>query len=225
MGPTAGAAARRSWGSLSQSDIVATAVDLARREGLDALTIRRLAAEIGAGRMSIYRHVPDKDALLDLVANAIAEQHVIPAAALTGPWQDRLRRLARGMRTQLTAFPGFAELIMTRSNHGPGGLRIAETILDILALADLDADGCARFYLVFIDIVLGRAHRESHGDPTTARRNAELFEAAAHSDDTPRLRELTPRLRRMTPDQVFDAELDMIIAAIKAQSAVPRPGP
>jgi AcrR family transcriptional regulator len=210
---------RRSWGSLAQSDIVDAAVDLARREGLEALTIRRLATEIGAGRMSLYRHVPDKDTLLDLVANAIAEQHVIPDAALTGPWHHRLRHLARGMRKQLTAFPGFAELIMTRSNHGPGGLRIAETILDILALAGLDADGSARFYLVFIDIVLGRAHRETHGDPTTAHRNVELFKAAAHSDDAPRLRALTPRLRRMTPDQVFDTELDLIIQAIKAHSA------
>ena len=197
---------------------MAAAVDLARREGLQALTIRRLAAELGAGRMSLYRHVSDKDALLELVANAIAEQHVIPDTALCGPWQDRLRHLGHGMRRQLTAIPGFAELIMARSNHGPGGLRIAETILDILALAGLDPDCSARFYLVFVDVVLGRAHRETHGDPTSPRRNAELFDAAATSGQAPRLRSLAPRLREVTSDQVFDDELDIIIGAIEARA-------
>jgi AcrR family transcriptional regulator len=213
---------RRAWGSLTRSDIVASAVDLARREGLEALTIRRLAAEMGAGRMSLYRHVPDKNALLDLVANEIAERSVIPPEALTGPWQERLLHLAHGMRDQLTTYPGFAELIMVRSNHGPGGLRIAETILEILDLAGLTADDSARFYLMFVDIVLGRAHRETYGDPTSPRRNADLFKAAAQSDQAPRLRELTPRLREVATDQVFDDELDMIIQAIEARAAKPK---
>jgi AcrR family transcriptional regulator len=213
---------RRAWGSLAQADIVTAAVGLARREGLDALTIRHLAAEMGAGRMSLYRHVPDKDALLDLVANAIAEHHVIAPEALSGPWQERLRHLAHGMRQQLTAYPGFADLIMTRSNHGPGGLRIAETILDILAAAGLDADGSARYYLIFVDIVLGRAHREAHGDPTTAERNAELYDAAADSEVAPRLRALSSRLRKVTPDQIFDDQLEMIIGAIENAATTAR---
>lgn len=190
-------------------------MDLARTEGIEALTIRRLATAVGASRMALYRHVPDKDALLDLVANAVAERHVIPPEALHGSWADRLRHLARRMRRQLLAYPGFAELIMTRSNHGPGGLRIAETILEILTDAGLDDEATARYYLVFLDIVLGRAHREAHSDPISPSRNAALFAAAAETGLAPRLRALTPLLSTGDPDAIFETEMDMLVRAVR----------
>jgi len=207
---------RRPWGSLDRAHIVDAALELARTEGLAALTIRRLATEVGASRMALYRHVPDKEALLDLVANAIAEHHVIPEEALHGPWPARLRLLAAAMRRELLAYPGFADLIMTRSNHGPGGLRIAETILDILFAAGLDEPTSARYYLIVVDIVLGRAHRESYGDPTSPRRNAELYAAAEEQPDAPRLRALLPHLRAIESEELFAAELDLLVAAISA---------
>ncbi|WP_166462593.1 TetR/AcrR family transcriptional regulator [Amycolatopsis acidicola] len=209
-------AGRRAWGSLERGQIVETAIELARAEGIGALTIRRLATAVGASRMALYRHVPDKDALLMLVANEIAERHVVPAEAATGEWPERLRALAYGMRRELRGYPGFAELIMTRSNHGPGGLRIAETIADILAAAGLDEAAAARYYLIFIDVVLGRAHREEHGDPTSPERNARLFTAAEDTADAPRLKALVPRLRGIDGDAVFAAELDMLVGAIDA---------
>ncbi|GAB3565085.1 hypothetical protein GCM10027445_10020 [Amycolatopsis endophytica] len=211
------AAERRAWGSLERDQIVAAAVELARREGLAALTIRRVADEVGASRMALYRHVPDKEALLVLVADSIAADHVRPAEAGHGPWPERLRVLAHGMRRELRAYPGFAELIMTRGNHGPGGLRLAETIAEILAAAGLDEPAQARFYLVFLDVVLGRAHREVHGDPTTPDRNAGIFAAAQGSSSAPTLKALVPHLRAATADEIFDAELDMLVGAIHAK--------
>lgn len=195
---------------------MAAAVDLARREGLEALTIRRLATEVGASRMALYRHVPDKEALLGLVADAVAAHHVRPEEAGHGPWPDRLRALAHGMRRELRAYPGFAELIMTHSNHGPGGLRLAEAIAGILAAAGLDEPAQARFYLVFLDVVLGRAYREVHGDPTAPDRNAPIFEAAQSGSAAPTLKALVPHLRAATADEIFDAELDMLVGAIHA---------
>jgi AcrR family transcriptional regulator len=210
-----GAGERRAWGSLDRAHIVRAAVALARREGMAALTIRRLAAEVGASRMALYRHIPDKDALLGLVADAVAESEVIPEGALSGPWQQRLRHLAHGMRHRLTAYPGLAELIVTRGNHGPGGLRLAETIVEILSEAGHDEQTTARYYLVFIDLVLGRAHREAaQGDPTTPQRNAALLDAAERRADAPRLAALAPHLRAVTHDQVFETELDILIRAL-----------
>ncbi|MFD8871158.1 TetR/AcrR family transcriptional regulator [Streptomyces sp. NPDC059590] len=210
-----GAGERRAWGSLDRAHIVETAVALARREGMAALTIRRLAAEVGASRMALYRHIPDKDALLGLVADAVAESEVIPDEARNGPWQQRLRHLAHGMHRRLTAYPGLAELIVIRGNHGPGGLRLAETIVETLSEAGHDEPTTARYYLVFIDLVLGRAHREAaQGDPTTPRRNAALLDAAERRADAPRLAALAPHLRAVTHDQVFETELDILIRAL-----------
>jgi AcrR family transcriptional regulator len=207
---------RREWGSLERAQIIEAAIELARKEGIEALTIRRVASEVGASRMALYRHVPDKEALLDLVANEIAAKHAIPAEALHGAWDERLRHLARGMRRELRAYPGFVDRMMTRVNAGPGGLRLAETIADILAAAGLDDATAARFYLIYVDLVFGRAHRELHGDPTTPERNADLFAAAEASAQTTRLKALLPGLRTVTPDEIFDAELDMLIGAIRA---------
>ncbi|HVW41823.1 MAG TPA: TetR/AcrR family transcriptional regulator C-terminal domain-containing protein [Amycolatopsis sp.] len=207
---------RRPWGSLERPQIIDAALRIARAEGIEALTIRRLATEVGASRMALYRHVPDKNALLDLLADEIAAHHVIPGEALDGPWPDRLRHLAHGMRRELRAYPGFAERLVTHGNATPGGLRIAETIADILAAAGLDSATAARFYLITIDVVIGRAHREVRGDPTTQDRNATLFAAAEASRDAARFTALLPSLRTVTSDEIFAAELDMLIEAIRA---------
>ncbi|MQA79685.1 MAG: TetR family transcriptional regulator [Streptosporangiales bacterium] len=207
--------ARRQWGSLRQGQIVDAAVRLARTEGVAALTIRRLADEVGASRMALYRHVPSKDALLDLVANAVAERLAVPDVSVDSPWQDRLRQLAHAMRRELRALPDLAQLIMARGNHSPGGLHLAEAILATLTTADLDDAATARFYLVYVDLVLGRAHRELRGDPTSPSRNEALLAGAEHRPDAPRLRALAPRLRSADPDEVFETELDMFVAAVE----------
>ncbi|MGW6461275.1 TetR/AcrR family transcriptional regulator [Streptomyces sp. NPDC055078] len=206
---------RRAWGSLSRAQIVAAALEIARGEGMRALTIRRLAADLGASRMALYRHVPDKDALVGLVMNAVAEHDVVPPDIDEGPWPERLRRLAGAMRRELAACPGLVEIMLTRANHGPGALRLVETVLRILADAGLDERRAARYYLVFIDLAVGRLHRELHGDPADAHRAAGLLAIADDAADYPRLGAASAHLRDVPPEQVFDDELAMLILAIE----------
>jgi AcrR family transcriptional regulator len=210
-----GAAQRRAWGSLSRAQILAAALDIARTEGMEALTIRRLAADLGASRMALYRHVADKDALVDLVMNAIAEHDVVPPGIEDGPWARRLRLLAAGMRRELTAYPGMVDVLMTRANHGPGALHLVETILRILADAGLDERQAARHYLVFIDLVLGRLHRERHGDPVAEHRTASLLALADDTTGLPRLHAAQHHLRAVTAEQIFELEMEMLIHAIE----------
>jgi AcrR family transcriptional regulator len=209
-----GARERRSWGSLSRDQIVAAALRIARADGLAALTIRRLAADLDASRMALYRHVADKDALVSLVLNAVAEQSLPPLPSRDGPWEERLRRLAHGMRAELRAYPGLIEVLMTRYNHGPGALRVVDTILEILADAGLDIGDAARYYLVFIDLVFGRVHREVHGDPVGPERTAGLLDAAG--GEYPHVRAAEPALRGSTAEQIFETELDMFTHAVTA---------
>jgi hypothetical protein len=186
--------------------------------------------------MALYRHVADKNTLLALVANAIAERELVPeagagsgggagGAAPRGPWQPRLRRLARTLHGELSAYPGLADLLMTWSNHGPAGVRFAELIISTIAESGTDDDATARFYLLFLDLVLGRAHHPTHGDPTTPARNTLVY-AAAEDDPAaaPRLSALLPRLRAATPEAVFEAGLDMLVTAIEAAARGSGPG-
>lgn len=212
----AGAPRRRAWGSLSRAQIIDAALEIARREGLAALTIRRLAADLGASRMALYRHVADKDALVDLVMDAIAEHDMVPPGVAAGSWPDRLRLLAAGMRRELAAYPGMIDLLMGRTRHGPGALRLMESLLGILADAGLDEGRAARFYVIFTDLVFGRVRWEQQGDPLAEHRRASLHamteeEAARY----PRIRAAGPHLHTVSPDEVFEAELDMFIQAVR----------
>jgi len=211
-----GARSRRSWGSLSRDQIVAAALRIARTDGLEALTIRRLAADLDASRMALYRHVADKDALIALVMNAVAEQSVVPLPPRDGAWEARLRRLAHSLRDELRAYPGLIEILMTRYNHGPGGLRAVDTILEILTDAGLNTDDAARYYVVFIDLVFGRVYREVHGDPVSPERTASLVDTAR--GELPRVRAAESALRAITAEQIFETELDMLVTAIAARS-------
>jgi AcrR family transcriptional regulator len=209
----AGPPRRRAWGTLNRAKILDAALRIAREEGMGALTIRRLAAELGASRMALYRHVADKDELLALVTDAIAEHEVVPPGIDEGPWDRRLRLLAAGIRRELAAYPGLADIATTRVQHGPGALRTVELTLDILAEAGLDERQAARHYMIFLDLVLGRIQREVHGDPADLHRAASLD--ATDLDPGPRLRAAEPHLRSITADEIFDAELDMLVHAIE----------
>ncbi|MFB4301349.1 TetR/AcrR family transcriptional regulator [Actinomadura sp. NTSP31] len=210
---------RRPWGSISRAQIVAAALEITRRDGLDALTIRTLAADLGVSRMALYRHVSGKDELVALVMDAIAAHDVVPPDLGTGLWPERLRRVAAGMRRELGAYPGTIDAIVTRGDHGPGALRLVETILEILADAGLGERAAARHYLVFIDLVLGRMHREAHGDPIDRHRNASLGARAGDREGLPRLNAAAPHLRDITTAEVFETELAMLIRAIEAEAA------
>ena len=213
--PEAGPPPRLAWGSLSRTQIVEAALRIARREGMQALTTRRLASDLGASRMALYRHVPSKDALIDLVMDAIAEHEVVPPGIDEGPWPRRLRLLAVSIRRELAAYPGLAEIVTTRVHHGPGALRTVEAILRILAEAGLDERRTGLYYMVFLDLVLGRIHRELHGDPARLHLTASLG-ADRRGHEHPRLNAAEPHLSAITADEIFDTELDMLIGAIEA---------
>ena len=113
---------------------------------------------------------------------------------------------------------------MTRANHGPGALGVVETILRILADAGLDEREATRCYLVFIDLVFGRLHRELYGDPVGEHRNAGLLAMAREIGDFPLLRAAEPHLRAITGEDVFQAELDMLIETITTRAGLRRDG-
>ncbi|RKT54276.1 TetR/AcrR family transcriptional regulator [Saccharothrix australiensis] len=210
-------ATRLPWGSLNREHIIRAALNIARTEGVNALSIRRLAADLGASRMSLYRHIPDKDALLDLVASAIAEHELGIPDPDDGTWDQRLTELAHAMRRQLLAYPGLVELLTTRSNTSTGGLRLAEAILDILYTAGFEQQDAARYYLIFVDITLGRVHRELHGDVVAPKRTSNLLAAASKTpDEFPTIDRTSSALKDIDQDDIFNAELDLLINGIRA---------
>jgi AcrR family transcriptional regulator len=205
------------WGTLHRQRIVDAALELARTDGLQAVTIRRVAQAVGASRMALYRHVRDKADLLNLIADEISRLSAELPVDESAAWDVQLHAIATSLRMHLSANPAFAEFLVVHSAHGPGGVRMAELITRAVASTGLPPDRVAHYCLVFTDIVLGRIHREIAGDPTAASRNARLLDAAQEVPEAGYVRRYDAQLRRVRAGDVFEAEVAMVIAAVRSE--------
>ncbi len=117
---------------LTREQIVAAALALVDREGLAALTMRRLAAELGVGPMTLYYHVPDKGALEDLILDAVMGEVDFAADDPSLDLEERGVRLGHALRAALLAHPNTVAITLSRSARTPGQLRPVEAMLGIL---------------------------------------------------------------------------------------------
>jgi AcrR family transcriptional regulator len=102
--------------------IVTVAVGIADRNGLEALSMRRLATDLETGTTSLYRYVRSRDELIELMADAVIARDDLPAAP-SGDWRADCTLIARGTRRQYLQHPWLATLFVTL---GPNALRLAD---------------------------------------------------------------------------------------------------
>jgi AcrR family transcriptional regulator len=117
--------------SLSVDAIVAAAVALADAEGVDAVSMRRIAAELGVGTMSLYRYVETKDDLLDLMSDQVMGEGC-PGGQRTGEWRTDLRGIAVDYRRLMLRHPWVLPIAASRPPLGPNNLRRTEDLLGVL---------------------------------------------------------------------------------------------
>jgi AcrR family transcriptional regulator len=115
---------------LTRERVLSAAVALADRDGIDAVSMRKLANELGIGAMSIYTHVRDKDDLLIGMADSVIEE--IPSRRQPADWRAALRATILGARTTVLRHPWAPRIIETRPEPGPAALRHFDTVIGIL---------------------------------------------------------------------------------------------
>jgi AcrR family transcriptional regulator len=128
--------------SLSGKQVVATAIQIADRDGLSGLSMRRLADELGITAMSLYGYVPSKAELLDVMADRAYGEIPIPRDTAV-PWQERLAALAQEHWTLLLSHPWLLQIAASRPLLGPNMTAFYDTELaavDGLGLSDVDMD-------------------------------------------------------------------------------------
>jgi TetR/AcrR family tetracycline transcriptional repressor len=128
---------------LSRSVIVDDALRVADAEGLDAVTIRRLAQDHDVTPMALYWHFKDKDQLLDGVAEQLFALVDLPAEPEGGAWDRRLAVALNAFLAVLREHPNVADLPLTRALASAAGLRVAEHTLGLLREGGFSPDDAA----------------------------------------------------------------------------------
>ncbi|MGW6423130.1 TetR/AcrR family transcriptional regulator C-terminal domain-containing protein [Nocardia sp. NPDC055053] len=118
---------------LTRERVLRAAIELADQEGLDALSMRRLAKAVGVEAMSLYNHVANKDDLLDGIIDLVVAEIYVPEAG--GDWQSELRRRATSAHEVLLRHRWATGLLGSRVNVGPAMLRYIDATLGCLITA------------------------------------------------------------------------------------------
>jgi AcrR family transcriptional regulator len=204
---------------LSVDAIVAAAIKLADAEGLAAVSMARVAKELGFTTMSLYRYVASKDELLQLMWNASAQR--AEAFELEGDgWRERLRHWALAQREMLDRHPWITEMPMATPPLAPNSLHFVERGLEALddtGLADQDK-------LRIIGLISSYTLSESRMAHEAARAPAQwtfegLLRELVDEESFPRLSRIAagaPAATAMDESAEFAFGLDRILAGVEA---------
>ncbi len=140
---------------LARERIVEAAIRIIDTEGLDALSMRRLGAELGVNPMAAYYHVPNKAALYDLVLEAVMTGVDTSGIDPTVPEGEQLKQAARAYRAAILAHPHTIPVLAARSVRTAAALRPVEPFLGILFAAGLTADEALAAVDVLAQYILG----------------------------------------------------------------------
>ena len=210
---------------LTTERVVDTALRLADEGGIEAVSLRRLAGALGVTPMATYRHVRDKNHLLDLMADRLLEQLDLGPAELP-TWQDRLRQLAASFLAMQEAHPA-APLLLSRPFVSPAALRLSEALLAILDSAGFSPGESVRVVQVITGMLLGPAiHRATYGaawrdlSPDAARARASM--EALSAGEFPHLSSAQEQLMEWSPGPDADRlTIDLLVAGLVALAAHP----
>lgn len=144
---------------LTRESVVSAAVDLADREGIAALTMRRLARHVGVEAMSLYHHLPNKEALLDAMVDRVYAAIELPTP--DGDWRSGLRTRSESVRAVLLQHPWALPLMESRQAPGPANLAYHEATIACLRAAGFGPAQVAHAYAVIDAFVYGFVLQET----------------------------------------------------------------
>lgn len=206
-------------GRLSRDLIVATALRLMDEEGLEAVTMRRVAHELGVEAMSLYHHVRDKEDLLGGVIEAAMAAFPFPEDH--PDWREAARRTARAWRALLKAHPHVITLMAHRREPllVPAALRPVEYALSVLRRAGLPETMAVRAVRAVGSYIQGFVLAEvAHlfGGETDAPAELDPGPIAA---ELPVLAAHLPHLLHCDVDEEFEHGLDLMIRGVETELA------
>lgn len=211
---------------LTREAIVDAALAVLDREGLDAVSMRRVAQELGTGAGSLYWHVANKEELLQLLIDRVSNEIRLPEPD-PQRWEEQLKELGRQMRALMKSHRDIARISLGRIPIGPNTVRVSEWMLSLLRNAGVP-DRTAALALDLLALYVGAyAYEESLPFPSPAGDDASPHEtlamirdyfASLPSDRFPHTVALADELVAGGPDERFEFGLDILIRGLAAQA-------
>ncbi len=192
----------------SRTEITEVALRVADVEGLDAVTMRRVAGELGTGAASLYRYVETREDLLDLMTDATGAEY--EHAPPTGDWLADLIALGEQARAIFRRHRWLAGLTMTRPVIGPNGTVVIEHFLTVLQAHPAGIEAKMEAFGMLTGITAAFELQEQ-ADPGLQARNLAYLSHALSSGRHPRLAALlSPRAELQPPEELAGRYPDII---------------
>jgi AcrR family transcriptional regulator len=172
----------------SRAQITGTAIEIADREGLAAVSMRRVAAELGTGAASLYRYVETREELLDLMTDATGGEYRLPEPS--GDWLADLIAVGEQSRAILRRHPWLPGLVLSRPVIGPNGVAVLEHVLAALAAHPAGIAAKMEAFAMLNGITAAFVLQELAGGPELRQRNVAYLQHALGSGEHPRLVQL-----------------------------------
>jgi AcrR family transcriptional regulator len=209
---------------LSKERVLRSAVALADRDGVELLSMRHLARELGVGVMSLYHYVANKDDLLDAMVDVVYGEIGEPAGDLD--WKTAMRERSMATRGALLRHPWATALMESRVSPGPANMRHHDTVLGILRRAGFSVRMAVHAYNLLDSYIYGFALQEKNLPFGTEREHAAVTESileTMRAEEYPYLSEVGIQLveSRYEYAHEFDFGLDLILDGLEK---LPRSG-
>jgi len=209
---------------LTRDAIVEAALVLLERDGLQGLSMRKLAQELDAGAASLYWHVGDKEELLSLLLDRIVGEAKVPEPDPDN-WQATVKELARATRRHLAERRDAAQLSLGRVPAGPNSLPILERNLAVLAASALPPRVIAYAADMFALYVGAFAYEENiRSEEQASPEQLGAYWASLPPEQFPVMTRLAADLTAGDSDARFEFAIDLLVRGLEAMGSVQRGG-
>src|SRR5579859_4185918 len=215
-------------GKITRDRVLAAALEIIDADGADGLSMRRLARALGRDPMILYRHAPNKAALLDGVAETVLAQLTVDPA--DPDWATQLRAVARHYRALALAHPHVVPLLVTRPLATPlalrpkGTLRPLEDILALLTAAGFSGPDALHIYRALFGFLHGHVLNELQELIDNPDETDDLLRLGLHRlpiGEFPLLRSLAPALAAYDGAAELERGVDILLAGLAAELPAP----
>jgi AcrR family transcriptional regulator len=198
---------------LNRRRVLEAALGLADREGLEALSMRRLGRELGVEAMSLYNHGAKKVALLDGMVEVLLARMKVSLDSEEG-WEENVRRVFRSFRLLAHAHPDVFTLFAVRPNNTSKVVWLLPVFLDALRGAGFDVMTSLRVFRVLSSYTIGYALAEIRGFSPEPGASRPVIPGLDGEEE--RIFEMAPLLEGADGDAEFEFGLDLILNGLKS---------